>query len=151
MELAPVCQETRDKITALENSMLALPKEEQIEPLSGAMNFFSHGVYTRVWHARAGDSVVGRIHRYSVMNILLTGKVRVLSEESGLVDIEAPYYWVSKPEQKRAVHVLEDVTWMTVHPTDRTEYSEELIDELTVTTYKALAEEKLALEETKCQ
>lgn len=150
-ELAPVNQEARDKITALENAMFALAPEDQIAPLSGATNYFSHGVYSRVWEAKAGEAVVGRIHRFSVMNVLLKGKVRVFSEEHGLVDLEAPYFWVSKPEQKRCVYVIEDVQWMTTHPTDRTEYTDELIDELTVTTYKALEIEKLALEDTPCQ
>lgn len=74
-----------------------------------------NGVYAREIIMRAGDSVVGGIHRHAHLNFIMRGKVWVLTEHEGCQVYEAPYQFVSPAGTKRLVHVLEDCLWVTIH------------------------------------
>lgn len=82
---------------------------------------FAPGMYSREMFLPAGLVVVGKIHRYSHVNIISKGKVRVFTEQEGLRELEAPCTFISSPMTKRVVVVLEDTVWNTVHATDETD------------------------------
>lgn len=95
---------------------------------------FVDGVYAREIIMFEGQTVVGRIHRHPHLNFIMSGKVRVLTEQEGAVEYIAPCMFVSQPGTKRLVHVLEDCIWITVHPTDKT-IPEEAVEDLTTLDY----------------
>lgn len=85
-------------------------------------HYHAGGVYAREVFLPAGTLVTGKIHRTEHMTILSMGRVRVFTdtEEAELV---APATFVSQPGTKRAVLVLEDAVWTTIHanPTRETD------------------------------
>lgn len=104
--------EYRAGIRALESAMRELPQlKEELR------HHFAHGIYGREMWVPAGTVLVGKIHRYSCINVILQGIVEVRSQE-GAYRIEAPYVFVSPGGTKRAMIALTDLVWMTVHPAD---------------------------------
>jgi quercetin dioxygenase-like cupin family protein len=74
------------------------------------------GVYCRQIFMPAGTFVVGHVHNTEHINIVIQGKARVLMD--GVVhEIEAPFNFVSKKGVRKVLYILEDMIWMTVHPT----------------------------------
>lgn len=81
---------------------------------------FAPGVYARQLFMPAGTFVVGHVHKTSHLNILLTGRARVLMD--GVVhDLAAPFTFRSGEGVQKVLYILEDCTWMTIHPTDETD------------------------------
>ena len=76
--------EFRKRLDSLASAMLQLPQAEL--PLK---HHFSKGVYTREMYAPKGTLILGRIHKYETVNILVKGKILILSEE-GYKELEAP-------------------------------------------------------------
>jgi len=74
------------------------------------------GTYARELRMPKGTVVVGKIHRHSHVNVISQGKVAVLTE-SGRELFEAPYTFISQAGIQRAVYILEDTVWTTVHLT----------------------------------
>jgi len=58
------------------------------------------------------------------VNVISQGRVRVFTEQEGLLELAAPCTFVSSPGTKRAVLVLEETVWTTVHVTDKTDLAE---------------------------
>lgn len=111
-------QERREAILGLQRVMESMP---QIQ--TEAIHHFAHGVYVREFRARAGSLVVGKLHRYSCVNIILSGSAEVRTEDESLF-LTAGDVFVSKPGAKRAVMVIEDIRWLTVHPAGTTDLEE---------------------------
>jgi len=86
-------------------------------------HFFAPGCYAREMTMPEGMFIVGAIHKYSHVNILSKGRVRVLTE-LGCEEFSAPRTFISEPGIKRTVLVLEDAVWTTVHPTNSTDVAE---------------------------
>lgn len=78
---------------------------------------FSKDIYGREMRMKAGDLVVGKIHRFSQLNILSSGEVSILSID-GLLQVKAPYTFVGSEGAKRLIYAHSDVTWTTIHGTD---------------------------------
>lgn len=116
-DLAAVFNEgaTREKIIGLQAVISEFP---QIDP--PLVHHFSPGLYAREIHMKAGDLVVGKIHKHAHVNNISKGRVRVTTE-FGKEEFQAPYQFVSLPGTKRAVLVLEDCIWTTYHPTKETD------------------------------
>lgn len=123
----------RDRIAALESAMLDMPQAE-LE----TRHHFAHGTYTRELIIPAGVTATGKIHRYSGVNILAKGKVRILTDD-GTRDIEAPYTFVAPPGLKKAIHVLEDAVWINVHPWDGEQTLEQIEQAVISPAYDQLA------------
>ena len=85
---------------------------------------FAPGAYGREMRLPAGLVVVGKIHKHAHINVISQGRVRVFTEQDGVLELEAPCTFVSHPGTKRVVLVLEDTRWTTVHVTDKTDLSE---------------------------
>lgn len=94
-------------------------KFSEIHPVFGC------AMYARELSMPKGTIIIGKIHKYPVMNILLKGKIAVVSEV-GKVVLEAPATYMSAPGEKRVGYVLEDCSWLNVLMTDKV--GEENID-----------------------
>lgn len=116
---------TRKNIYALEDALLALPQFD-----FEVKHYFAKGTYTRELLIPAGVALTGKIHIHSCINIILKGKIRVVSDE-GTYDIEAPHVFVSGPHVKKAGIALEDTIWINVFPWDGDENPEEVVNALT--------------------
>lgn len=109
-------EEWRRKIDALADASRSLP---QIDfPLR---HLFSRGVYAREGVWPAGAVIVGRVHKYSQINVLLSGVVSVLTE-NGIEHMQAPAVFESPAGARRAFYVHEDTRWMTICHVPGVEY-----------------------------
>lgn len=105
-------EDPKAQITALIGAMSSM---EQMElPL---IHRFAGGMYAREISMPAGAVVVSKVHRYEHLTIVLTGRAQVRGEDGSLETIEAPQVFVTKPGRCRALHILEDSRWLTVHAT----------------------------------
>lgn len=85
---------------------------------------FAPGAYGREIRMPAGLIVVGKIHKHAHVNVISQGYCVVFTEHEGMQELRAPCTFVSSPGTKRAVLVLEDTVWTTVHVTDKTDLAE---------------------------
>lgn len=84
---------------------------------------FSYGVYARTVYIPKDAALLGYVHKYENLNILLKGKLRV-SINNEIKKIEAPFTIVSPPGTQRIAWALEDSIWMTIHGTHETNIGE---------------------------
>jgi hypothetical protein len=103
-----------DQIENLEREMLNLPQVEC--PLK---HNFAPGVYMREITMPAGSFIIGHEHLTEHFNVVLTGKARVMID--GVIeDLVAPCYFISKPNVRKVLFILEEMKFATIHPTDET-------------------------------
>jgi hypothetical protein len=100
-------------------------------------HIFAPGAYAREIRLPKGSVVVGKIHKHAHLNFITKGKVRVVTE-SGALEMEAPYTFVSEVGTKRVVYAVEETIWTTVHVTNETDL-EKIEDYVIAKTYDELA------------
>jgi len=74
---------------------------------------FGAALYGREMRLTKGTIIIGKIHKHPVLNVLLKGKLAVVSENGRRV-IEAPCVYSSDPNIRRVGHVLEDCILLNV-------------------------------------
>ena len=84
---------------------------------------FVNGLYIRMAKAPAGMLFTTQIHKVRHPFFILSGAARILTEE-GIVTLGAPYQGFTEAGTKRLMYILEDITWYTVHATDKTTVEE---------------------------
>lgn len=84
------------------------------------VNHFSYRVYGRELRVPAGSVVVGHIHKYENLNVLLEGEMTVVTED-GPKRVGPGFLIVSPPGTKRAAFAHTPCRWLTVHGTDETD------------------------------
>lgn len=84
---------------------------------------FAKGLYCREILIPKGTRIVGKIHATEHFNTIVQGECLVITttEEK---HIKAPYLWVTKAGEQKAVLALTDVIWQTYHVTDKTDIDE---------------------------
>lgn len=108
--------DARQAVIAIEDAILR--KLPQVElPVT---NYFSKGIYARKLFVPKGIILTGKIHKYSQLNIMLSGEMEVLVGEK-VVNIKAPFIIVSPAGTKRIAKALQDTEWLTVHGTEETD------------------------------
>lgn len=108
----------REGITELAEYIDNLPESLGEDPFP-LFHSFSEGLYSREIHLPKGFFIVGKLHKHESMVYMIKGKVLV-ADEFGSKIVEAPCQFVSKPGIKRVGYVYEDVVWIDVHATDKT-------------------------------
>lgn len=103
---------------------------------------FAPGAYAREIELPAASCVVGKIHRHAHVNVISKGAVLVYTPEDGLLELQAPATFVSKPGTKRAVFALDDTVWTTIHVTEQTDLAA-IERDIIAPTFEALEEIKL--------
>jgi|TARA_R110002096_G_scaffold203430_2_gene388564 hypothetical protein len=79
---------------------------------------FAAGLYVRKAVVPAGMLFITKIHKKTHPYFMLSGKCRVLTED-GVEDMVGPRHGLTPAGTKRLIYVVEDVTWYTVHATDK--------------------------------
>jgi len=119
-------QTTRDAVCNLENTIkseiLAGNMESAEDEFLLNHHFteeseeFGCFTYAREMFLPKGTVVVGKIHKHDHVNVISLGRVIVVTE-FGKREYKAPITFISEVGLKRAVYVLEDTVWTTVHLT----------------------------------
>jgi len=91
---------------------------------------FTPGLYTREIFMPKGTLVISMIHNTEHPFVITKGKVSVWIEGTGVVTYTAPYSGITKPGTRRILYIHEDCSWMTFHPTDKTN-PEEIVNDIT--------------------
>ena len=112
----PDSREVMDAVFRAEGEIAKLPQVE-LE----YVHRFTPGLYTREMRAPAGIIMTGAIHLTEHISIFLEGRMLVPDENGKTVEIAAPMVETAQPGIKRIGVVLEDVRWITVHPTELTD------------------------------
>ena len=103
-----------EQIEAIEEQLLNFPQVEC--PLK---HNFAPGVYMREITMPAGSLIIGHEHLTEHFNVVLTGKARVMID--GVIeDLIAPCYFISKPNVRKVLYILEEMKFATIHPTEET-------------------------------
>ena len=131
-------KDIRKNITDIEHRISEMPgaKFGDYLPLKHS---FGDGVYVREIFIPKGELLVGKIHKHSHPNFLMSGEVSVLTEE-GAKRIKGPLSMISPAGTKRVVYAHEDTVWITVHVTNKTDLKE-IEDEIIAKTYNELLPE----------
>ena len=83
-------------------------------------HMFAPGVYMREIFMPAGSFVIGKKHNTKHFNVAISGKAKVMSGE-GVFEVQAPYVFVSDVGVQKLLYILENMRWLTIHPTDETD------------------------------
>ena len=117
----------REKVQALEDEIAKLPQVD-----CPVRHYFAPGLYAREMTIPAGVTLTGAVHRTEHLSTISAGRILV-EDGTGMVEICAPYTFVSKPGAKRAGFAIEETVWTTYHPTETTDL-DALAEELTEST-----------------
>lgn len=129
---------TRDQMMRLEQAII-----EQLEPVDldrHTQHHFAPGVYVRELFIPAGTVLTGKIHRCELMNILVSGTIRVTTDD-GVKELTGPQIFNSQAETKKAGFAVTDTIWLNVHPTNLTDL-EEIEEVFIAPSFAALEQEK---------
>jgi hypothetical protein len=129
---------SREQILRLEEVMLQMPEQVDLEQLTE--HFFAPGIYVRQLTIPAGVVLTGKIHRYEIMNILVSGTIRVTTDD-GVAELTGPMIFNSQAGTKKAGFALTDVVFLNVHPTELTDL-EKIEKEFIVPSFEVLEQEQ---------
>lgn len=108
----PTPVEIRNGVTRLAEHLKQFPQED-----IPVQHEFLDGVYMRTVFMKAGDIIIGKIHKQEHVAIISQGRATVLTEH-GVLEIKAPFFFKSPPGARRALVIHEDMIWTTVHRSD---------------------------------
>ena len=112
------CDKSRNGLEAIEawvNSMSAAYKECPYE----IFHSFADGMYTREIHIKAGDIIVGKIHKKEYFINMLKGKGWIISEH-GCKEVIAPCRFTAKAGAKHIGFFVENTVWTDTSRTEAT-------------------------------
>ena len=123
----------------------SLPFDAQLDRLEAAMagysppchqtfNHFGEGLYIREFHFPPGAKGVTMTHKFRHPFFIMSGAVRVISDNEGAVIYRAPFTGFTEPGTRRAIEVIGDepLVWITVHPNpDNCREPDAIVDRLT--------------------
>jgi hypothetical protein len=107
----------KEKVGALVDRMRPVEEKDWC-PLK---HYFAPGLYLRQIFMPAGAVVVGRVHKTEHFNILVSGSCAIVHDDFTREVLKAPMVFVSKPGVQKVLLILEDMVWMTTHPTEETD------------------------------
>ena len=117
----------------------AVHGDSEFAPLT---HMFAPGIYVRQIFLPKGSVCVGKIHRHEHPNFLMSGRVRVVTEDGGMEELVAPMVMISPAKTKRAVYALEDTVWVTCHATNETDL-DKIEEEVIAKTYEELESKEM--------
>lgn len=94
--------------------------EEEFE----SVHTFTPGLYSRETAMLAGRFVVSKVHKYKHQYVVLRGAAMVKINDDDWVLIVAPYAGETEAGTRRVLFILDDMSWMTFHPCDKTTVEE---------------------------
>lgn len=112
--------DTKAKILCLQDAMGEMESALDKFPVT---HHFAPGVYAREMFLPADHAIIGKIHKHAHLNIISKGRV-IVTTENGKDELTGPCTFTSYAGTKRAVYVLEDTIWTTIHVTEKTDLAE---------------------------
>lgn len=104
-------------------------------------NVIADGVLARTLLMPKGEIVVGEIHKYESINILVKGELKVWVNGE-VKHLKAPYMIKSNANTRKVAYILEDTVWTSIHRVS-TENLEEIEEEILVKVDKETLIEEL--------
>jgi len=104
-------------IDELEAELLKLPQVE-----CPVAHHFGPGVYVREATFPPGTFVIGHEHRHASTNMMLKGRLALLTPDGDIREVVAPLIMTTDPGRK-AAYAMEETVWVNVfpNPTDETD------------------------------
>jgi hypothetical protein len=99
------------RLDELEVAMMNVPAAE-----CPVVHRFTPGLYIREIFMPAGALVTSKIHRTEHPYTISKGRVSVLTENDGWVELAAPHTGITVPGTRRVLYIHEDTVWTTYHP-----------------------------------
>ena len=124
-----------EKLYAIESVFKQMPQVEL--PLR---HCFGNKVYVREMTAPKGTIIIGKMHKYKQVNIVVKGDISVLTED-GWKRLKAGDMFESPAGIKRAGFTHEDTVWTTICGTEETDI-DKAEDELTIGSYQEFLQYK---------
>lgn len=114
--LEPFTKDISDeRVDRAQELMLQMPQVE-----CPVVHRFGPGVYIREVTVPAGTLVIGHRQRCEQMNVMLKGKVTVVTDDGELKTLIAPTCFVGKPGRKIG-YVHEEMVWQNIYATTETD------------------------------
>ncbi len=124
-----------EKLFVIEAALKQMPQVEV--PLR---HCFGNKVYVREMTAPKGSILIGKMHKYKQVNIVIKGDISVLTED-GWKRLKSGDMFESPAGIKRAGFTHEDTVWTTICGTEETEVNK-AEDELTIGSYQEFLQYK---------
>lgn len=88
----------------------------QQEPVALELkHLFANGLYGRIITMPANTLVMTAVHKVENITTVVTGQCEVVNPDGTREIIIAPAFFVTPANTQRAVYVIEESTWITVH------------------------------------
>lgn len=130
----------REGIVKVQEFLLKQPGVvEGDQPACPLKHTFADGIYVREIFIPKGHLVVGKIHKHSHPNFLMSGEVSVITETEGSQRLKGPLSMISKPGTKRLLFAHTDLVWITVHNVGEERNLEKIEDIVIAKSYGELA------------
>jgi hypothetical protein len=104
---------TAEKVDSVIDAVLQMPQVE-----CPVKHYFAPGVCIREMFMPAGSLVIGHLHRFPDMNIMLTGRITLLKDDGSVAELRAPQTFIGNPNGRKIAYVHEDCIWQNVFPTE---------------------------------
>lgn len=124
-----------EKLFAIEAAFKQMPQVEI--PLR---HCFGNKVYVREMTAPKGSIIIGKMHKFKQVNIVVKGDISVLTED-GWKRLKSGDMFESPAGIKRAGFTHEDTVWTTICGTEETDV-EKAEDELIIGSYQEFLQHK---------
>ena len=133
---------SREKVMQLEKAISGLPDQLDLDALTS--HHFAPGIYVRELFIPAGTVLTGKIHRHETMNILVSGTIRVTTDD-GVKELTGLQIYNSQPGMKKAALAVTDTIWLNIHPTEETDLVK-IEEEFIAPSFEALENDTKTLE-----
>lgn len=130
-------------VTRLERAIGQL----EVADLPITHNFTKNGMYCRTLFIPRNCVLVGAVHKYEHISLLVEGEMSLLTPE-GVKRVSGPMLQIAQPGLKRAGFAHTDTLWLTVHKTECTnpDTIEDVLTTKTYAEYLEYADALLAIE-----
>lgn len=106
------------QLVALQSAMRA--SANAVDLADHTFHHFADGVYCRELRIPAGVAVIGKMHRYSTLNVLAAGELAVTTPDGPQV-LKAPAIFVSPAGAKKLGVAITDCVFLNVHASHETD------------------------------
>ena len=111
----------RKAIEALEEGLAPDMEGKPFEEYVPHVEHFTDGLYARELFMPAGTVITSKIHNSNHMTFVMFGLAKVVDEFNGTQYIKGPCFFKTPRGMKRALYIMEDSLWVTVHATAATD------------------------------
>lgn len=123
-------QSNKEKIKKLKTTMIDCIKHGELEVADCPVTHrFTDGCYLREIFMPEGSVVVGKVHKTTHFNIIISGSVTVFTKD-GIKEYSGPCVFESDAGTQKVVRCDSDCVWQTIHVTNLTDLK--LLEDLLV-------------------